>query len=370
MAEAESAERQPILLITGATGYVGHHLLELIDKIYPGYTIYATHRGQKPMIESNGKSKKINYIKLDLAESQSIQSLVDTIFKNNDLIPDIIIHCAAASKIAYCEKNKDRAMKVNCPTLFVDLLLEKYKTIDKKPLFIFMSTDHVYCGELSHTNTIKHASMHDVLLDVDENDQKNDENDNHHHLYDEQSPTYPVNVYGQSKLMMEKYLSMHWNNLVILRSSVIYGPDNKRKKTFLQNIKKDLIKKKEVILFKNENRNFVSIQSVLKTIEYFIDKYYKDDKKQYHDIFNLGGINSLNRAEFGQIIADTYRLSKDKINSMNRYECKQKWAIKAPNPEDITMSSQKLYKELGDFYSFPTFLDMIKQIKAQDSAKK
>ena len=375
MASKQKSKPKPILLITGVTGYVGHHILEHIDKIYDEYTVYATHRNKNPKI----KSGKVQYIKLELGNDNSIQSAVDAVFKNNE-IPDIIIHCAAATHVGYCQKNEDKAMKINCPTLFIDSLLNKYKkaNISKDPLFIFFSTDHVYDGELSHTNTIKHASIRDLFADDindsdndnDDEDKKVNDNDNKE-VYDEMSPCYPLNNYGTSKLMMEKYLSMHWKNLIILRSSVIYGPKNKKKQTLLQFVVNELNndKKKEVTLFKNEHRNFVSIQSIIKTVEYFINIYYDNKEKEYHDIYNCGGINSLNRTEFGENIAKIYGLDTKKIKSMNRFDCKQKWAQAAPNPQDVTMSSQKLYKELGQFYKFPPFLENIKRIKSQQPKK-
>eukprot|EP01083_Nonionella_stella_P121172 363935_1 len=348
----------PVLLITGVAGYVGHHILELVHSTYPSYTVYATHHSTNPWMKSpDDPLKQIHHIKLDLTSEQSIKDAIQHMFTKN-IIPQIIIHCAAMPSLAVCQKNKDKAMKVNCCTVLVDTLLSYYASIKMKqhPLFIFLSTDHVYDGELSHVNTIPHECMRSAehKMDVPK--------------YDEQSPCYPINIYGQSKLKMEKHLLMHWRHLVILRPSVIYGPRNGIKSTLLQFVLDGLKNddNEQLILFKNERRNFVSIWSVMQSVQHFINGYYTEHK-QYHDVYNCGGTTSLTRVEFGAIAATVYGLDSKKIKAINRFDCKQQWAHSAPNPQDNSMSSDKLYREVKAHYTFPQqFADVIKQIKEHE----
>eukprot|EP01084_Bolivina_argentea_P115902 206028_1 len=353
-----SQQYKPVLLITGATGYVAHHILELIDTIYPSYTIYATYNTKNPILNSNNEFKSMHHIKLDLSDDKSITSAVDSMFKNN-IIPEIIIHCAAITSPRICEENKDETIKINCPMLFIDTLLlyyNKLQQFDKNPLFIFFSTDHVYDGKLSHINTIHHPSMYD-------NEEESKTENKIDVIYTEESACHPINSYGRGKLMMEKYLLMKWKNLVILRCSVIYGPENKLKKTILQFIVHKLKRNtnEKVVLFKNEKRCFICIDSIVKTIEYFIKQYYETNK-EYHDVYNCGGINALTRVEFGEICANIYELDAKKIFPVNRYDVKEAWAHAVPNPQDLTKSSNKLFMELKRFYVFPSFINNIKHI--------
>ena len=308
-----TTKTKPVLFITGVTGYVGHHILEYIDKTYPSYVIYASISRKQPLIKSNGASKEIHYIKMDLGDDDSIKQSIEAMFTKT--IPDIIIHCAAVTQIGFCEKNKDKIIKINYSTVFVNTLLANYKKIERDidPLFILFSTDHVYDGDLSDKNKIKPVSMY-----MDEKDEDKD-------VFDESSPCYPKNNYGLSKLMMEKYLLLNWNNLVILRCSVIYGADNNRKDTLLQFVVKELKKEKETILFKNEKRNFVWIENVIQTVQYFMENYYQH-RKIYHDIFNCGGSQTLSRVEFGEIVGKVSELNTKFIHAMNRYDCHEKWA--------------------------------------------
>lgn len=43
-------------------------------------------------------------------------------------------------------------------------------------------------------------------------------------FYKEEDETAPVNMYGKSKVAAEEFISEHWSNFAILRSSIIYGP--------------------------------------------------------------------------------------------------------------------------------------------------
>eukprot|EP01084_Bolivina_argentea_P244179 409136_1 len=111
---------------------------------------------------------------------------------------------------------------------------------------------------------------------------------------------------------------MHWRHLVILRPSVIYGPRNGIKSTLLQFVLDGLKNddNEQLILFKNERRNFVSIWSVMQSVQHFIHGYYTEHK-QYHDVYNCGGTTSLTRVEFGEIAATVYGLDSKKIKAIN-----------------------------------------------------
>lgn len=41
----------------------------------------------------------------------------------------------------------------------------------------------------------------------------------------ETSRCAPVNAYGRTKLEAEQYVRSHWERRIILRTSIIYGPD-------------------------------------------------------------------------------------------------------------------------------------------------
>lgn len=361
----EESKSDPVILITGATGYVGHHLLNSVLESFPCSIVHATHRSQDPMIISD----RVQYFKIDFSDDQSVDTAVSAIF-TSCYIPDIIVHCAAATKPGFCQKNEAKAMRINCPQHFIQCLLSHYKghestecQRDQNPLFIFFSTDLVYDGELADPNSIGHAPM----FGDGDSEQKYNET-KQRRFYTEQSPCYPLNHYGKSKLEMEEYLLMHWftGSVVILRSSNIYGPPVGKRGTLLQFVISQLSNQQidKVILFKNETRNFVCIRSVVKAVEHLIIQYWSNGK-EYHCVYNCGGIQKLNRVEFGLIIGKLYGLDTSKIRGISRFECTEEWAHQAPNPQDVSMSSNKLHVDMEDFYTFPSVEDNLKQIKAE-----
>ncbi|KAL6497237.1 hypothetical protein OROGR_029166 [Orobanche gracilis] len=104
------------------------------------------------------------------------------------VVPDVVINCAALSVPRVCEMDQEAAMSINVPTALVKWL----SSFGEGTLLIHLSTDQVYDGTKS--------------------------------FYKEEDETVPVNVYGKSKVEAERYISANCRSFVILRSSVIYGP--------------------------------------------------------------------------------------------------------------------------------------------------
>lgn len=84
--------------------------------------------------------------------------------------------------------------RANVPTHLLDALEQHAQATGVTPLLIHLSTDQVYDG--SRPN------------------------------WKETDACAPVNAYGQTKLEAEQCIQQRWPNHVILRSSIIYGPQS------------------------------------------------------------------------------------------------------------------------------------------------
>jgi len=253
---------------------------------------------------------------------------------------DVIIHLAALSSPAFCEKNACVAWKVNCP---VDLL-------QFKAPIIYMSTDQVYEGTKQ--------------------------------FYNEKDDTIPVNVYGRSKLGFERVLlrttcgngplltkrelgsdsvmptikstpELAAPNSVILRSSLILGPPtpfrNGCKKgafpSFLQFIESRLQSSTSTDYFVNEFRSVVHINDVIKTIKHFLHTALSlnDAPSAETRVVNLGGSTRAARYDIALEVANHMKLDSSSANAVNRPTN----GSGVPSPLDISMDVVQLTHELG-----------------------
>ena len=150
-------------LVTGSAGMLAKDLIPCLSKM--GHEVIAPPED-----------------KLDITDLQVVRSAVDG-FK-----PDIIINCAAYTNVDEAEKQEHQALMVN--GLGVQNLCILCQEHDI-PLVHF-STDYVFDGTKPSPYTI----------------------------YDE---TNPINAYGRSKLLGEKYILWLLSKFYLLRTSWLFG---------------------------------------------------------------------------------------------------------------------------------------------------
>lgn len=165
-------------LLTGATGFIGSHLLRRL-----------VERGEKPFIILRKDSdtwrikdimQKLSYGIADLEDTKAIESIV------NIVKPDIVYHLATYYKAFESEKNPDQVMRTN---LFGGWNLLRAS----KDCELFVNT-----GSLSEYGAKAGAMKETDVLN-------------------------PANVYGVTKCAMT-WACMQFKNTVTLRPFCVYGP--------------------------------------------------------------------------------------------------------------------------------------------------
>ncbi|GAB3817777.1 NAD-dependent epimerase/dehydratase family protein [Pontibacter rugosus] len=173
------------VLITGATGFVGYHLIEAA--VQAGLEVYAAVRPSSEL--EHLKSLNIQYTSLNYTDSSAlVKELEEKQYQ-------YIIHAAGTTKakdaLAYAKVNADY-------TKALALAATKAKMPLKK--FVFISS-LAALGPIAYKDNLP---------------------------IDEQHAAQPVTEYGRSKLLAEQYLSeikeLPW---VILRPTAVYGPREK-----------------------------------------------------------------------------------------------------------------------------------------------
>lgn len=167
------------VLITGATGFVGYHLIEaaLADHL----EVYINVR--KSSVVSHLKKFDINYVELDFESIYQLRQNID------EYKYDYIIHAAATTKA----KNREHYFHINA-TYTRNLAVASSLSTHKIEKFVFLSS-------LAARGPIT-------------NDQQNRAN--------------PVTNYGRSKALAETYLNQILGlPLIVFRPTAVYGPREK-----------------------------------------------------------------------------------------------------------------------------------------------
>jgi dTDP-4-dehydrorhamnose reductase len=214
------------ILITGSTGFLGREVVKLINK--KKFDLYFITRKKK---------KKKNYFYCNLKNSKKIKYIT------NILRPDVIINLAAEVNFI---KKTNKMYKVN--SLVPKVFAQYCKKYDK----------HLIHASGTLVNGI-------------------------HSLYNHKTKLNPVNDYGKTKLIGEKYIQETKCNYSIIRFGGIYGK-NGPSHLGINNFINQAIKKKKLIFSGNPDskRNYIFVEDAAKSIIKCINK-----KKL--GIFYLGG---------------------------------------------------------------------------------
>ena len=129
--------------------------------------------------------KKISNKKFDLTKKKNLQK----IFLKEK--PSIVINCIAFTDVDLCEKFKNKALKVNYK--FVKRLVDFSNQFNSK--LIHFSTDYIFDGKKK--------------------------------TYYESDKGKPINFYGYSKYLSDKYIIKNCKKYLILRVSWLYSENSK-----------------------------------------------------------------------------------------------------------------------------------------------
>jgi len=144
------------------------------------------------------QNKSLEYFSLDLPEFDitNLEMVIKKFIKEK---PDLIINCAAYTDVDGCENNIETAYKVNA--LGAKNLAIAAEKVGTK--LVHISTDYIFNGQGEEP-------------------------------YKEYDDSDPQTVYGQSKLLGEKFVQQFSSKFFIFRTAWLYGEGNNFVKTMLR----------------------------------------------------------------------------------------------------------------------------------------
>jgi len=134
------------IFITGATGFVGRHLINLLGSAE--YTIFGTSFPEKP----GPDDKKKNIVYLDIRSEKGITEAV------KKAQPDWVFHLAAVSKVKYSWEKRRETMETNLMGTF--FLFEAVRKYAPNSRVLFISSCDVYGASSSAKALREEDSFH------------------------------------------------------------------------------------------------------------------------------------------------------------------------------------------------------------------
>lgn len=172
------------VLVTGVAGQLGHDVMnELHKRGYEG--VGSDIAPQYSGADDGTAVTKMDYVQMDITNSEEV---IETIKKVN---PDVVVHCAAWTAVDLAEEseNKEKVMAINVGG--TENIARVCKELDCK--MVYISTDYVFDGYGTRP-------------------------------WEEDYKDYaPLNVYGESKLMGEKVVSLNLEKYFIVRIAWVFG---------------------------------------------------------------------------------------------------------------------------------------------------
>lgn len=265
------------LLITGASGFLGYHLL----RIEGTYEVYALHHSTPLQFAGavNTQCDITNYIALgDVFE---------------DIAPDAVIHAAAISDTNYCQQNKEQSHAVN---------VEATKNLagicsDYNIPLAFTSTDLVFDGRKG--------------------------------MYKEEDEKNPLNTYGEQKSIAEEELLKIYPQATVFRLPMMFGAAEASNTNYLQKLMAQITAGETASLFYDEYRSACGAKSIAEGILKLM--------ATSSGIIHLAGAEKLSRYQFGLLAAEAFGLNKDLLQSCSQKDVK----MAAPRPADVSLDISK-----------------------------
>jgi len=273
------------VLITGGSGLLAVNWAYLMRHEF--LVVLVMHNR---IIRLNNTSSEI----ISLEDKSKLYAAVKSI------MPDYIVHTAAIANIELCEKDHQKAKKINVE--ISSNVSDICKKLNIKLLYI--STDHLFSG-------------------------------NNKYISESVNPE-PINMYGITKYQSEQEVMKSNPASLIIRTNFFgWGPIYRT--SFSDYILNKLRSNASVNLYDDVFFSPISIEEL-------VSKSHSLLKKNCKGIFNIVGNERLSKYEFGIKLAKTFNLNELLIKKISSTTYPQL----VVRPKDMSLSNKKMSDVLGE----------------------
>ncbi|NQV09513.1 NAD(P)-dependent oxidoreductase [Candidatus Woesearchaeota archaeon] len=268
------------VLICGVSGQLGSAVHALYSKDH-SFEVFSLDKSE---------IKLENFFQGDITNKESLKLIFD------EIKPEIVINTAALVHADLCETERELAKSINYTGN--KNLLELSKEYDAQ--FVFMSSYYVFDGT------------------------KKD--------YDENSPTTPLNYYGETKVMSEEE-TLKYPKSIVIRASKIFsvGYD---KRNFIARAHISLMNNQEVVAVDDQYNNPVHADFMADAIKTLVSM-------NKSGIYNVGGEDYVNNYEFAKRFSEYFGFDTSLVKAVKTDEATQA----AKRPRDVNLNLEKLKSE-------------------------
>ena len=274
-----SASSLPKIVVTGASGFLGAHLCQLLSR---DYDVVAVSHSQ-PLPESLASFR----VRMDLSDRPLVEAMLD------NMRPVALIHAAALADPNTCEREPERSLALN-----VEVTRQLARSCAARNIkLVFTSTDLVFDGRQGH--------------------------------YAETDPVNPICIYGEHKALAEELVRELHPSSVIVRLPWMFGP-GLIKTSALQSWCGQLRQGEKIRAFNDEYRSAVSytvaaggiLQCLLQT---------------QAETLHLGGIETVTRYHLLHRLAGLLGIDEEQVEAQSQRDV----IMPARRPPDASLDSRK-----------------------------
>lgn len=268
------------LLVTGASGFLGWHLVQAAA---PDWRVVGTYsqRSLHPLVAG---------IRLDLQDTAALRHTLAQIR------PDAVIHLAAISSPNVCQEEPVLSHRIN-----VEATGELAAICgDRQIPFLFTSTDLVFDGRQAP--------------------------------YRETDSVSPINRYGEQKALAEAIVLQSYPLATVCRMPLMFGAAPPQASSFLQPFLQTLRSGYPLKLFVDEVRTPVSATTAVQGLLLALGRVAGR--------LHLGGRERISRYQFGLVMADIWGVPQEQILPCHQQDI----PMAAARPADVSLNSSKAFQ--------------------------